>query len=121
MRLLIAVVNDTDRIEEVLQGFLEIGIRGATILDSEGMGHVLSQDPPAFAGLQSLVERTRPRNKTLFSVVADAATAERALQVLEEVCGDLDGPATGIAFTVPVERALGVDATEHPDGDAETA
>lgn len=108
MKLLIAVINDADRIEEILTGFLEIGVTGATVIDSEGMGRVLSQDPPAFAGLQDLVSSTRPQNTTLFSVVPDAETADRALALLERVCGSFDGPATGIALVVPVDRALGV-------------
>ena len=107
MKLLIAVINETDRVEEILARFLDAGITGATLVDSEGMGHVLSQDPPAFAGLQSLLAASRPRNKTLFSVIPDDAKVDAALAVLEEVCGGLDGPATGIAFTVPVDRALG--------------
>lgn len=115
MKLLIAVVNDTERIEEILERFYEIGVTGATIVDSEGMGHVLSQDPPAFAGLQSLIARTRPRNTTLFSVIPDDATVESALEVLEDVCGSFEGPATGVAFTVPVDRAIGVAQDPPPD------
>jgi len=108
MKLLIAVINDTDRIEEVLTRFLEIGVSGATIIDSEGMGHVLSQDPPAFAGLQSLLARSRPRNTTLFSAIPDDEMVERALAALEDVCGSFDDPATGVAFTVPLDRAIGI-------------
>lgn len=111
MRLLIAVINEKDRLDEILAGFLELGITGATILDSQGMGRALSREagdtPPAFAGLQSLVERTRPDNVTLFSVLPDAEQAARALAVIEDVCGGLDAPGTGIAFTVPIDRALG--------------
>lgn len=112
MRLLIAVINEKDRLDEILNGFLELGITGATILDSEGMGRALSRDageqPPAFAGLQSLIGRTRPENVTLFSVLPDETLAGPALSLIEEVCGGLDAPGTGIAFTVPIDRALGV-------------
>lgn len=112
MRLLIAVINEKDRLDEILTGFLELGITGATILDSRGMGRALSRetedDPPAFAGLQSLIGRTRPENVTLFSVLPDDELAARALSVIEEACGGLDSPGTGIAFTVPIDRALGV-------------
>ena len=41
--LMIFVLNREELLEEVLSGFLEIGIGGATILDSTGMGRVLSQ------------------------------------------------------------------------------
>jgi len=71
MELLIAVINNVDRVEEILAGFLEIGVKGATVIDSEGMGHVLSHDVPGFAGLQTLISQSRPQNQTLFSVVDD--------------------------------------------------
>ncbi len=108
MELLIAVINDVDRMDEVLAGFLEIGIRGATVLDSEGMGRVLSHDIPIFAGLQTLISRSRPQNQTLFSVIDDPEKVDRAIELLQDVCGRFDDPATGIAFTVPVHRVVGL-------------
>ncbi|MFO7588920.1 MAG: hypothetical protein R6X22_12765 [Gemmatimonadota bacterium] len=108
MELLIAVINDVDRMDEVLAGFLEIGITGATILDSEGMGRVLSHEIPIFAGLQTLISRSRPQNQTLFSVIDDPEKVERAIALLQDVCGRFDDPATGIAITVPVNRVVGL-------------
>jgi nitrogen regulatory protein PII len=108
MELLIAVINQEDRLDDILSGFLEIGITGATVIDSEGMGHVLSHDIPIFAGLQTLISRARPRNQTLFSVIDSEEKLESALALLEETCGDLSDPATGIAFTVPVSRVVGL-------------
>ena len=110
MELLIAVINDIDRMDEVLAGFLEIGIRGATVLDSEGMGRVLSHDIPIFAGLQTLISRSRPQNQTLFSVIDDPEKVDRAIELLQDVCGRFDDPATGIAFTIPVNRVVGLAA-----------
>lgn len=108
MQLLIAVINDVDRVDEILAGFLEIGVTGATVIDSEGMGRVLSQEIPIFAGLQTLMSRSRPRNQTLFSVINDDDTVGQALAIIEETCGRFDDPATGIAFTIPVNRVVGL-------------
>ncbi|MDT8435163.1 MAG: hypothetical protein RRA92_00270 [Gemmatimonadota bacterium] len=108
MELLIAVINDVDRMDEILSGFLEIGITGATIFDSEGMGRVLSHDIPIFAGLQTLISRSRPQNQTLFSVIDDPRKVDEAIALLQEVCGRFDDPATGIAITVPVTRVVGL-------------
>jgi len=110
MQLLVAVLNDPDRLDEILRGFYEIGIRGATVLHSEGMGRVLSHDIPSFAGLQDLVANSRPQNRTLFSVIDDPALVEPALALLQEVCGRFTDPATGIAFVVPVTRFIGLAA-----------
>ncbi len=108
MQLLIAVINQEEKLDEILSGFLELGITGATIINSEGMGRVLSHDIPIFAGLQTLITRSRPQNQTLFSVIDDDAKVDGAIALLQEICGDLSSPATGIVFTVPVSRVAGL-------------
>lgn len=107
MQLLIAVINDPEKLDEIMSGFIEIGITGATILPSEGMGALLSHDIPVFAGLRTLITRSRPQNRTVFSVVDDSLL-DPAIALLQEVCGDLAAPATGIAFTLPVGRVVGL-------------
>ncbi len=107
MQLLVAVINQEERLEEVLAGFLEIGVTGATVVNSEGMGRLLANEVPIFAGLQALASRTRPRNQMVFSIMEDAKV-ERALEMLQEIVGDFDVPATGIVFTLPVGRVLGL-------------
>ena len=107
MQMLIAVVNEPDKIDEILAGFLELGITGATVLSSEGMGRVLSHDIPIFAGLQTLLTGSRPQNRTVFSVVSDDKV-EPAFALLQDVCGNLDDPATGIAFALPVSKVVGL-------------
>lgn len=107
MQMLIAVINDPEKIDEILSGFLELGITGATIVSSEGMGRLLSHDIPIFAGLQTLLTGSRPQNRTLFSVVSDDKI-DPAFALLQDVCGNLDAPATGIAFSLPVGRVVGL-------------
>ena len=110
MQLLIAVINQEEKLEDVLSGFLEIGITGATVINSEGMGRLLASDAsPAKIGT-SLARRTRPRNQTLFSVIEDDAKVDAALGLLQEVCGSLGEPGTGIAFTLPITRVVGLKA-----------
>lgn len=107
MNLLVAVVNEPEKVDEILSGFLELGITGATIINTEGMGRVLSHDIPIFAGLQTLISRSRPQNRTIFSVVDEEKT-DPAVALLQEVCGDLTAPATGIVFTLPLDRVVGL-------------
>jgi nitrogen regulatory protein P-II 1 len=116
MHLLIAVVNEPDKVDEILSGFLELGITGATVIGSEGMGRLLTHDIPIFAGLQSLIAGSRPQNRTIFSVVSDDKV-DPAFDLLQDVCGNLAAPATGIAFSLPVDRVVGL-APELGGGDA---
>lgn len=108
MELLVAVINREETLDDILSGFLELGITGATVVRSEGMGHILARDVPLFAGLTTLVTRSRPHNVTIFSVIREPDKVEAAIQLIQEVCGSLDHPATGIVFTTPVTRALGI-------------
>jgi len=108
MHLLIAVINESEKLDEILSGFLELGITGATIINSEGMGRVVTHEIPIFAGLQTLIARSRPQNQTIFSVIKEDEKVEGAISLLQEICGGLDDPGAGIVFTVPVTRVVGL-------------
>lgn len=108
MELLVCVINQEEKLEDIMAGFLELGITGATIINSAGMGHVLTQDVPIFAGLQTLVSRTRPQNVTIFSVIESQEKLDAAVRLIQSICGDFSAPATGILFTVPVSRVIGL-------------
>jgi nitrogen regulatory protein PII len=116
MHLLVCVINQEEKLEAVLSGFLDVGVTGATVIKSEGMGHKLSKELPALAGLQSLLSQTRPQNTTVFSVIESDAKLEAAVKRLQDVCGDFSAPATGIVFTLPVTRVVGL-APELEQGD----
>ena len=49
-----------------------------------------------------------PRNLTIFSVIKEDEKVEGAFRLLREICGNLDDPATGIAFTIPVNDVMGL-------------
>ncbi len=107
MQLLVAVINYEEHVDDVLTGFIELGITGATMIDSEGMGHVLIHHP-VFAGLRrSLGSRSRPINHTVFSVIDDDKI-DAAIAVIQRVCGSLEVPGAGIVFAVPVSRVVGL-------------
>lgn len=108
MQLLVAVINQEEKLDDILSGFLELGITGATVINSEGMARVLTHDIPLFAGIQTLISRSRAQNQMIFSVIEDDEKVEAAFALIQDVCGSLTEPGTGIVFTVPVTRATGV-------------
>lgn len=108
MLLLVFICNRPDKLDEVLEGFLEIGITGATIVDSVGMGRVLSSEVPIFAGFRSLFRGASAVNRTVLSVVREAATVREAFAIIEDAVGPLDNPGNGIAFTIPVGDVRGL-------------
>jgi nitrogen regulatory protein P-II 1 len=107
MKLLILILNKVEKMEEVFEGFLEIGITGATVIDSIGMGHILSEEVPIFAGLRFMFAGSKPHNKTILSAIKDEKE-KPAIEVLRKILGDLNQPGTGIVFTIPIDRVEGL-------------
>jgi nitrogen regulatory protein P-II 1 len=107
MKLLVLFLNKVEKLEEVLEGYVEIGITGATVLDSVGMGHILCEEVPIFAGLRFMFAGAKPHNKTVISVIKDEKE-EEAFRVLEKILGDLNKPGTGIVFTFTLDRVEGL-------------
>ena len=117
MELLVCVVNRDEKLEQILSGFLELGVTGATVLHSEGMGRVLSQEVPVFAGLQTLMSRSRPQTTTILSVIESPQVLQRAVDMVQEVCGSFDEPSTGIIFAIPLNRVIGLAQELSPEED----
>jgi len=107
MKLLILILNKVEKTEEVLEGFLEIGITGATVFNTVGMGHILCEEVPIFAGLRFMFAGAKPHNRTIISAIEDEKE-EPAINLLKKILGDMNKPGTGIVFTLPIDRVEGL-------------
>jgi nitrogen regulatory protein P-II 1 len=107
MKLLVLILNKVEKLEEVLEGFIEIGITGSTIVDSVGMGHILCEEVPIFAGLRFMFAGAKPHNKTILSVINEDKE-EPAIKLLKTILGDMSQAGTGIVFTLPLDRVEGL-------------
>ncbi len=113
MKLLVFVLNKEEFLEEVLEAYVEAGVAGATIVDSEGMGRFLAYEVPIFAGFKEFMKGNKPYNKTILSVIRNEAVIEKLKKLVDEVVGGLDNPGTGIMFTVPVDWSTGLVSEEE--------
>jgi len=109
MFLLVIVLNREEYLEDILTGFVEAELTGATIVDSVGMGRVLAYDVPIFAGLRKFMEghRSSPYNKTIFTVIESEEQLQRTVELICKIV-DFDVPGTGLLFVVPVVMARGL-------------
>jgi len=108
MHLLICVVNNTALVNEIIGGFVRIGVTGATVIDSHGTVAIAAEQIPVFTGFRHLVQSNRLPNRTIFSVIKDEQTLDLAMEVVEKICGDLGESSTGIMFAVPVSHVKGL-------------
>ena len=110
MQLLVAVINHAELVDDVLAGFVELGITGATLLESKGMGRVLTQDLPIFAALESLNARSRTTNRTIFCV-ADEAKVDAANASVDTRMKALDGAELTIVGHTDTSGSAGYNQT----------
>ena len=107
MKLLVFVLNKEELLDDVLAAYVEAGISGATVLDSEGMGRYLSYEVPLFADFKEFMKGNKPYNKTILSVVKNVDAIDELKRLLDRITGGLDQPGTGILFTVPIDHVYG--------------
>lgn len=111
MNILFIVLNKTEFLDEILDSFVDIGVKGATILDSQGMGSALSMNNTNqnfYGSLRNLLDKSRPYNKTIFTVIEDKEILEKAISKVKEILGDIYEPGVGLMFTIPVGNIYGM-------------
>lgn len=108
MYALFIILNEIDYLDDILSGFVENKISGATILDSQGMGsaiaHGSNSDMPLFSTLRMLIGDSQPYSKTIFTVLENEMLVNKAVDVVQEVVADISNPSVGFMFTVPIAK-----------------
>ncbi len=107
MWLLVYILHEDRYLTEVLEELLEIGVSGASILDSVGMLHFLSEEIPIFAGFRSLLKGTKPYNKIILSVIKERETLEQALKTIDRTVGGIAKGKRGVLFSMKLEHFFG--------------
>lgn len=103
MQLLVLVLNKIEVLEELLEEFSANKIKGATILDSKGMAHSLSEfhELKFMASLRMILDPEHSESKTIF-LVLEEEQIKLVSEIVNKVTGGLDKPDTGVLFTLPV-------------------
>ena len=107
LEMLLVVVKDYRQLDMILEGFIELGISGATVIDARGMAQILRADVPIFAGLSSLFPGGSSDSHVIMSVL-EGHRVEEVGRLIEDVCGDFSEPGSGIMFSLPVLRVRGL-------------
>ena len=112
--MVVVVMSDVQRCEDVLDAWQKFGVTGVTILESLGAHkaqqvRAMRDDLPLLPSLRHLMEGEEYHHRTAFVVLDDDFDLDGLIEATEQaVGGDFDAPDTGILFVVPVTRALGM-------------
>jgi hypothetical protein len=113
MYLILFVLNDPDRLEDLLIAWEENGIGGATVLFSTGLGRIREldawrDDMPLIPSLRDFYELPENMNRTIFTIVDEETQVDAVIAATKKVVGELDEHETGLLLVLPVARAFGV-------------
>jgi len=108
MKLVVYVMNKTELLEEFLLELKANNINGATILNSTGMARKLIQnDDMEFIGsLKTLFANPRKESHVILIAISEERV-KTVLKVIDYVCGNLEEPDSGIAFTLSIDEIKG--------------
>jgi hypothetical protein len=110
--MVILVLDDVEKLDDVLAAWWESGAPGITILESFGAARHLARsgardDLPIFPTLSTLFAHQETHHRTLFTLLPDDIEPARIFDATERIVGSLDRPRNGIIFALPVVAARG--------------
>jgi len=111
MYMIFFVLDDTSKLDAVLDAWDAIGVTGATIIDSTGINRrrrARQVGAPFMGGINRLMTGSHETHYTLITVVKDEATVKECLKATEAIVGDLNQPNSGVLAAWPVSIVKGI-------------
>ncbi len=106
MQILYIVLNDLSHLPTILETFVRLKVRGATILDSEGMAKAVLE----YEGLnyflsgpfQNINAQKVGSSKTIFTVIPHDDQVPTVVNEIQKVLTSSNQEVIGFMFTLPV-------------------
>ncbi len=113
MLMVLFVLQETEKLDDLLDAWEEAGAPGITVLPSIGLvdfkeKRALREDFPIIPNLEDMVESPQNHTRTLFSIVKSEAIADAIYEATIKLVGELDRPKSGIFVVLPVSKAYGI-------------
>jgi nitrogen regulatory protein PII len=123
MYMILFVLNDPDRLEQVLDVWEQAGVSGITVLPSTGLGRIrqkegLRDDMPLIPGLEDFYHHQSDINHTLFTLVDEETLVQKVVQATEDLVGSLEEPGNGIMAILPTVSVHGLIKYPRQNGEA---
>lgn len=116
MYVLFIVLNERDYLSEVLYKLKQLGIRGATVIDSMGARATNNKvyNLPLLGSMIKSLDGDVQFNNTIFSVIEREEQVEKAMEHIEVILGgNMTQPNKGIMFVLPVTHMRGGELQRH--------
>jgi nitrogen regulatory protein PII len=111
MYLIIFVLHNSEKCDPLLTAWENVGVRGATIMHSTGLGRMRGSEwmdnIPLFPSLEDFTEHEEYFSRTIFTVVDSESSVDQLVAATESVVGELTQPDTGFLVVLPVANVYG--------------
>ncbi|MCU0485529.1 MAG: hypothetical protein MUC85_05400 [Anaerolineales bacterium] len=107
MYMILLVIDDPHKLDQVLAAWEQTGIKGATIIESTGIQRLRRKSIPMRYLFQTsaLIEEG---HLTLLVIVENEQMVQACLHATEQIVGDLNTPHTGVFAAWPLTIVRGV-------------
>lgn len=104
-KLLMLVLQNEDFLVDVMELFVDMGIRGASVMESRAMGKVLTT-VPLFASFINFLGSGEEYERTVFAVVPDDQIP-RLITAIEDITGDMDRHTGAMVIVLDIAMMKG--------------
>lgn len=104
-KLFVIILYERRFLDDIVQLFLERGIRGASVMDSSGISDVLSK-VPLFGDFLNFLGERKDISKTILTIVPENEIPP-LIEGIEDVMGDLDTHSGAMVFTLDISYMKG--------------
>ncbi len=110
MHMIMFVLDDPNKLDDVLDAWDTLDVSGVTIIESTGIvrhrAHRVGS--PLMAGLNRLMYSDQEGHYTLFTIVKGEETVRKCISAVEDLVGNLKEPNTGVMAAWPLSIVKGV-------------
>lgn len=114
MYMILFVLDDPDQLDDLLERWYAVGVRGATIIESTGINRRRNKNTPHMRYFFQSPGHLEEGHYTLVAIVPGEEMVQAVLQASEELVGDLDLPNTGVFAAWPLTHVKGVPPVNSP-------
>jgi nitrogen regulatory protein P-II 1 len=110
MVILIMILADCERLNEVVDAWMQAGVTGVTVMDSVGSGGKIVRDAPSplYMGFSQMFGRRWVEHSTLLALLPTTEMADTAVAATEKIVGPLEDNGNGVAFVIPALKTWGL-------------
>ncbi|GAB4488377.1 MAG: hypothetical protein Fur0016_00760 [Anaerolineales bacterium] len=113
MSMILFVLDDPEKLPDVLAAWEQCGVPGMTVWYSTGLGRLrekegLRDDIPLIPSLSDFFSQPEHYGRTIFSILDDDSLIPVVIEATEQIVGDLDQPGAGILAVLPVSQVRGL-------------